>query len=86
MLENAELIVLHINSVTLIHIHVCHVIIYMKSYKMYNPLYETVYIEQNYLIFFNDGSMYYKDIILSLNSLESLVNILCTAIHLITIT
>jgi len=57
MLENAKLIVLHINSVTLMHIHVRHVIIYMKSYKTYNPLYETVYIEQNYLILFNDGDI-----------------------------
>lgn len=57
MYENAKLIVLHINSVTLMHIHVRHVIIYMKLYKTYNPLYEMVYIEQNYLILFNDGNI-----------------------------
>lgn len=39
-------------------LHSCiyvYVKIHMKSYKTYNLLYETVYIEQNYFIFLTMG-------------------------------
>jgi len=75
MSENAE-----INNVIFMHIRVRHMIIHVKSYKTYNLslLYEIVDIEQNYFISLKTDIIW---IYISLNFLESLVNILCKTIR-----